>query len=213
MSKELSLSEVVALPVDSWVPLNSTVLAHVNKVEPVNKKAGGQFWKASLSDDGGEILATMSLFNAPKFSSGDVIRLGGKGIKRGDYNGKAQLSTGKETTIEVSSGKAKIAAAVHGAQAEHANQSMIAGATVGLSIKSALELHSQGMGHEQMKSALASSAWWEGIYHTASDIVRISRLLEAGKLADPVRSRGGGHSSSRQSSVVEELGAEEEPTF
>lgn len=187
-NKTYTVAEAAALPPDSWI--NGTLEAHCIKVETIAKKAPkvGNFYKAHLSDGGSEPLASMSLFMAPKFQAGDIIRLSGQGIKRGDYNGKVQISIGKDTRIDVSPGQQKLVAAAHAAHAEHANSEMISGQTVGMAMKEALALRS--MGHTTtMSELLTAPGFWSGVHETASDIIRISRMLEKGQLADPVRAR------------------------
>jgi hypothetical protein len=212
-NKTYTVAEAAALPDESWV--NGTVEAHCIKIEPVAKKAGGQFYKAHLSDGGSESLATMSLFIAPKFQPGDIIRLSGSGIKKTSYNQKAQFSTGKDTKIDVSPGVQKIQTSVHGAMAEHANSELVSGQTVGMAMKEALALRS--IGHTTiMDQLLTSPGFWAGVYETASDIIRVARMLEHGKLADPVRSRNPKPAAQVQrppSMVEQELGAEEDRPF
>jgi hypothetical protein len=211
-NKTYTVAEAAALP-EGWV--NGTLEAHCIKVETVAKKAGGNFYKAHLSDGGAEPLATMSLFIAPKFQAGDVIRLSGSGIKKTEYNGKAQFSTGKDTKIDVSPGTQKIQASVHGAMAEHANSELISGQQVGLAMKEALALRS--IGHtSSMDQLLTSPGFWSGVYETASDIIRVARMLEHGKLADPVRARSPKQAAQVQrppTTVEQELGADEDVPF
>jgi hypothetical protein len=184
-NKLYTVAEAAALP-DGWV--NGTLEAHCIKIETVAKKAGGNFFKAHLSDGGSESLATMSLFIAPKFQSGDVIRLSGPGIKKSEYQGKPQFSTGKDTKIDVSPGHQKVMAASHSAHSEQANGELVSGAQVGLAMKDALALRT--IGHATtMDQLLTAPGFWSGVYETASDIIRVARLLEKGSLADPVRVR------------------------
>jgi hypothetical protein len=206
-NKTYTVAEAAALPDESWV--NGTLEAHCIKIETIAKKAPktGNFYKAHLSDGGSEALASMSLFMAPKFQAGDIIRLSGSGVKKGSYNGKAQFSTGKDTNIDVSPGQQKVMAAAHGAHAEQANGELISGQQVGLAMKEALALRS--IGHTTtIDQLLTSPGFWYGVYETASDIIRVARMLEKGSLADPVKTRQpqqrGSVQPQRASSTVEQ---------
>jgi hypothetical protein len=186
-NKTYTVAEAAALPDESWI--NGTLEAHCIKIETIAKKAPktGNFYKAHLSDGGSEALASMSLFMAPKFQAGDIIRLSGSGVKKGSYNGKAQFSTGKDTKIDVSPGTPKMQASVHGAMAEHANSELISGVQAGGAMKLALQMRSQGQ--VNMDQLLDAPGWWQKVHDTASDIIRVQRMLERGSLADPVRAR------------------------
>lgn len=211
-NRTFTAAEAAALPDDSWV--DGTIEAHCIKVETIAKKAPktGNFYKAHLSDGGSESLASLTLFMAPKFQAGDIIRLSGSGIKKGSYNGKAQLSTGKDTKIDVSPGQQKLQEGAHSAVAEHNNSELISGQTVGMAMKEALALRS--LGHTTtMDTLLSSPGFWAVVYDTASDIIRVAGLLEKGRLADPVRSRRPSPSpvAAPKASVEQELDAEDVP--
>lgn len=184
-----TLAEVAQLPDDSWV--NGAVTARVLKVETIAKKPPkvGSFYKAHLSDGGAEPLASLSLFVAPKFTDGDDIRLTGSGIKKGSYNGKVQISIGKDTAIEVRAGTQRVANAAHGAQAEQANGCLISGPAAGMALKTALDIHTKDMPRADVILKLSAPGFWNDVYVTACDVIRVQQMLEKGKLAATVRER------------------------
>ena len=67
----------------------------------------------------------------------------------------------------------------------------VAGQTVGMAVKESLALHTKNLATEEVNEAVCTGEFWAAIHETASDIIRISLLLEKGKLAKPVRERNG----------------------
>lgn len=201
----ITCAQIAALPDQSWI--NDGFIATVLKVDTVPKKAGGNFWKLTLGDSLGDYThgCTMSLFAAPRCNPGDVIRVTGKGISKKSYQGKPQVGMGKESTLEVMPSSARIQsnvessiAEVKGNRAAEKAECMIPGQTVGMAIKEALALHSIGLDNQTIKLQLTAPGFWSDVYATASDIIRVSRLLESGKLCDPVKQRSAPAQGSRQ---------------
>lgn len=199
----LTALDVSKLPDDQWIN-DAEIIVTVLKIEPINKKAGGVFYKATLGNGPGDYTNsfTLSLFIAPKFQVGDVIRIAGKGLKKGSYQGKPQVGLGKESTIDIQ-GKSTVAVAATVQQAQHAQQSqtiatdMVAGQTVGMAMKEALAIHTIGMSHQEATEAVTAPGFWSAVYMTASDVIRVARMLESGKLADPVSVRKGVPSAAK----------------
>lgn len=75
------------------------------------------------------------------------------------------------------------APAGQGAASAPPSHAPINGQTVGMAMKEALTLH------HPSGYAVSDPKFWEQVYQTASDIIRLSQLLEKGKLALPVRER------------------------
>ena len=220
----LTCAQVAALPDESW--LNQGFQAHVLKIDTVPKKAGGNFWKATLGDAPGDYThgVTMSLFMAPRFAVGDTIRVTGKGIGKKSYQGKPQVGMGKESVCEVIPSSAKVQqvvrehiAEVKGNQAQASAEGMINGQAVGNAMTNAFE----NMRHmypdaEQFKSHVTSPAFWTEVWTLASDHLRIARMLEQGRLCDPVKQRSAPSSQARgyaQHNPDRELDTEEPPPF
>lgn len=219
--KNYTVAEVAMLPDEpGWV--NGSLAAHVLKIETIAKKAGGQFWKATLGDAPGDYTGcvSLSLFMAPKFQQGDQIRLGGGGIKKSSYQGKAQISLGKSSTVEVILGTARLQAGVSAAMetnrantAQQANEGLINGQSVGMAIKEALSLQTFACDEAQVRQLTRTPAFWQEVHETASDILRLAQLLEKGKLAAPIRERAGKPAGRPQHDPASELDAEEPQPF
>lgn len=182
----LDVAGVIALPDDSWVEggFEATVIS----ISAIPKKAGGEFYKVELGDvTGGETL-TMSAFTRPAYKQGDRLRISGQGIKRKSYQGKPEVSVGKTTSIVV--------AAKGGPGAMQGTNppppaNAVPGPTVGMAINNALTMLTQGLTHKELLVEVESPRFWGAVWHVASDIVRVGRMLEHGKLADSVAERSG----------------------
>lgn len=158
--------------------------ATVVEVREVAKKDGsGSFFVAKLSDGTPDSpVAEMSVFTAPKFNKGDKIRVSGQGIKKGSYNNKPQIKAGFKSGITV------VAKAGSGQQGtvDVPTASSIPGPTVGMAINNALNLLTQGLTHEQICKAVQTAPFWTMAYEVASQVVRLSKSIECGKLAPSV---------------------------
>jgi hypothetical protein len=186
-----NIAGIIALADDSWV--NGGFEAVVNEVREVKKKDGsGSFFAVKLSDQGGDPTVEMMAFNAPKYATGDRIRVAGQGIKKSSYNGKAQVKVGQKVGVTVvSSGGNSPAAAsapTSGGHAPAAPQAAtsIPGVTVGMAVNNALSMLTQGMGHAEIVKATQNAQFWTVAYETASQVIRLSKSLENGKLAPSV---------------------------
>jgi hypothetical protein len=158
-------------------------------VREVQKKAGGSFWSCKLNDGPGTEEVSMSVFSAPKFNRGDKIRVAGQGIKRSAYNGKPQIGIGQKTGITVVASGGNAPAAASGAAPSsggQAPQMQVPGPTVGMAVNNALSLLTQGMGRAEVIKATREAVFWTVAYEVASQIIRLSRSLEGGKLAPSV---------------------------
>lgn len=186
-NKPLSVAEVCELRVEDWI--NSGFTAVVADIKKSKSKKGADFWPCTLRDTTGSATVEMTVFQAPAFSVGDQIDVLGQGIKRGEYNGKAQVSIGKKTEIHI------IGRSVHAEEQAHratAGEPALNGAlqpvngqSVGMAMKEALAM----VGNLATKDDLKSPEFWAQIHTVSSDIIRVARLLEAGKLAPSVRER------------------------
>lgn len=182
MSGITNITGLSQLADDSWV--EGGFEATVVDLREVQKKDGsGSFFVAKLSDGTPDSpVVEMSTFTAPKFNKGDKIRVSGTGIKKGSYNGKPQVKTGQKTGITV------VAKAGSGQQGtvDVPTASSIPGQTVGMAVNNTLSLLTQGLTHEQICKAVQSAPFWTMAYEVASQIVRLSKSIECGKLAPSV---------------------------
>ena len=194
----LSVAELSEMPPGDeqsacWI--NPGLQGVVTRIETIKKKAGGNFWKVTLRDEVGSATLPVTLFTPPKFNEGDLIEISGQGLRLTEYQGKPQVSTGQKTEIH------KLGQSVHhqeqeerraeGKPAMNGDPFPVAGQTVGMAVKESLTLHTKNMATEEVNEAVCTGEFWAAIHETASDIIRISLLLEKGKLAKPVRERNG----------------------
>ena len=101
--KLLSVAEVFELPAGSdetpvWV---NDFAGVVSAIKAVPKKAGGNFYKVTLTDPEGSAEVEMSMFTVPKFGEGDTIEVSGGGHRRTEYKGNAQVSLSKKVVINI----------------------------------------------------------------------------------------------------------------
>jgi hypothetical protein len=165
----------------------------VSKIEKRPMKKGGFMWICELTDvNDANVFLSTSFFTAPKFGEGDLIEIFGKGLRRTEFKGAAQASTGKDTQVEVVARAANRGAVNrapapapqnnHGpigdTPAEAAALKWINGQTVGMAMKEAIALVVQStkfMPHE--------ADFWKAVKQTASNVIRVSQSLEKGHLS------------------------------
>lgn len=209
MPAPMSLSEVIRLPDQSWV--NDGLTASVVSIErKTSNKTKRDFWVCQLAcllDPATTV--ELAIFTAPKFREGDTIELSGKGIKFEDGQYGAKVSMSKTTEVRVvnlspasrAPTATRPAAPAGGrddsrggnAPQEPTNDTgpcgRIQGQTVGMALKEALVLLSKDQPNAALKAQLTSPTFWSAVHEVASDIIRVSRVLEAGHLAKPVKER------------------------
>ena len=197
-TRPLTIAEVYELPAgtkDDTTWIDQGVTAVVRKIEKRAAKTGNRtIYKCTLGDPTGHVAVEMALFAPPRFNEGDVIEITGKGIRRTEYNGTAQIDVGKKVEIHVLGQSVH-----HEEQATREAQSKLAldgepfpvpGQTVGNAINNAIELRTHTLTNAgEMIAALEQPEFWHGVYTTASDIIRVARLLEKGRLAPAVKER------------------------
>jgi len=187
--KMLSVEEVLELvPGDqdnaTWV--NPGMTAVVRSIKRTNTKKGGVMNICTLGSQTGSAEISMSVFAAVKFNEGDLIEISGQGLRRTEYNGLQQVSLGKNTEIHVLGKsvhheeqverKATMAPSVNG------TPQPVYGATVGLALKEGLALAGMA-GGGITRELLNDKLFWADVKLYASNIIRIGRALEAGKLS------------------------------
>lgn len=161
----------------------------VGVVRSINPRVGAKnTWPCMIADTVGSSTIEICLFKAPNFNEGDLIEISGKGLRRTEYNGKPQAAIGKDTEIHVLGRSVH-----HEEQKERAATSQpsvngqlqpVPGQSVGMAIKEALTALVPGN-----QARLNSTSFWFEVHQFASDVIRISRQLEAGKLAPSVKER------------------------
>lgn len=201
----LSVAEAVELqPGDAqnatWI--NPGMQGVVRKIERKMTKAGKPFFPCVIADTTGSATIEVSFFTAPKFGEGDLIELSGQGLRRTEYNGKPQAAIGQKTEVHVIGkhvhAEEQTQRAAAGAPAIDGTLQPVQGQTVGMAMKEALAI----VVFERTGGERGSPIFWEDVYTVASDIIRVSRLLESGKLAPSVKERAGGHSSNVEAAAA-----------
>lgn len=85
--------------------------------------------------------------------------------------------------------------------------SPINGASVGMAMNNALTLLTRDLDHTDIIGRLCEPSFWQAVQETTSDILRVSRHIEAGHLAPSVRERAAG-SANRSANVSQPRPAE-----
>lgn len=211
----LTIAQVIALPVDSWVaPGFAAVVLDVKAIQ--KKKTAGEFYKALLGDqDGSGATASLTMFTIPKFKVGDAIEVMGQGIKRGDYMGKAELKAGDKAHVTIlpnnplkSQGNTQrepIGTPVQGQtrtqmqepEEPQSQSAPIHGAMVGASLNQAMEMMRAIYTKDELKGLIVTPHFWQGVHEFASDQVRLARLMESGKLAPSAKERLKAHEAHK----------------
>lgn len=187
--KPLSVAEVFELqPGDENNPtwINPGMIAVVRSVERVMGKNGKPRWPVVFADQTGSATVEAAFFSAPKFSEGDLVQLEG-GLRRTEYNGKAQVSIGKNATINI------VGKSVHheeqkeraqtGQPAVNGQPQIVNGQTVGMAAKEAIALTVMAWGGIDGIAKLKDPLFWADVKTNMSNIIRICRSVEKGHLS------------------------------
>ncbi len=202
MSDKLNnIAAIVALPAGteqnvSWI--NGGVLGTCRELTPKQSKAKQTYWAVKLSDPSGHPLIETVLFTpVPGFAVNDVVQILGKGLRRTEYNGNPQIALSKNAVITVVAG----GQVSGGATSQPAPQSAsngprtaperpldymdgpprrstqvgpltVNGATVGMALKAALDLHARNVVPPYGKN------FWDDVEATAQQIIAMSARLE-----------------------------------
>lgn len=141
----------------------------------------------------------------PSRFAGKICHFSGKGMTRTEYKGVQQVTIGDKATIQVvgsaSPGQAAASGSTGGSSGSAGSSSVIHGATVGMAINQASECIRSSCTYQDMTEARAyytSPAFSKDLWTIASDIVRIARVMEAGKLADSPKHRADPYAKKRE---------------
>lgn len=189
----LSVAQVAAMtPGDdnnaTWI--NPGVTGTVASISSKKSKSGKQYWACELQDMTGPQVLSFTLWTAPRFSEGAVIDIHGKGLRLGEYNGKPVIQLGRDTEVSVigesAHHKEQTERRESGAPAVNGQPQHVNGQTVGMAVKEALAILKPD------NEEVGKPDFWKKLHEVASDIIRVSHMLEKGKLALPVRDRAFG---------------------
>lgn len=199
IAKVPTLTEVIDHP--GWLNhgVSVVVVSITQKVSgPKAKNPGRKFWVCKVADPVGRETAELTVFGAPpNFREGDAIELTGKGIKLEDSQYGAKLSIGKDSEVSVFGQSAhheeQQERRAHSQPAVNGALPQIAGQTVGMAVKEAIAVIREAFpGPDGLDCGhLNDPEFWLQVHNTASDIIRVSRILEAGHLAPMVAKRDG----------------------
>jgi hypothetical protein len=148
----------------------------------------------------------------PSRFAGKVCHFSGKGITRTEYKGTQQVTLGDKATIQVvgnaSPSQAPKAGAAGGAAGT--GSSVIHSATVGMAINQAVGILKEHppVSQETIPDYFQSVQFSKDLWTIASDIVRIARIMEAGKLAEPAKTRNEDPQAKAQREAEEKAAAE-----
>lgn len=193
-SKMLSVAEVFEMtPGDdvnaTWI--NPGFTAVVRDIKRTKTKKGGAMNICTLADTVGSATISMSVFAAIKFNEGDVIEVSGQGLRRTEYNGLQQVSLSQKTEIHIlgksvhhEEQKERVA---NSEPAINGQLNPVPGQTVGMAMKEAIALC-----RSNRQEWPLDAQFWSEVHTAASDIIRVSRLLESGKLAPSPKERATG---------------------
>lgn len=172
----------------TWI--NQGVTGVVRNLTPQKMKSGKTYWKVVLADQVGSATLEVSFFNAPRFGEGAIIEMVGSGIRRTEYNGKQQIAISPKTEVH------KIGESVHHAEQKTAAESgapalngeaqHIAGQTVGMALKLAIDILAEAA---TGPLPYDKPTFWFEVHTVSSDIIRVAQLLEKGKMAPAIRDR------------------------
>lgn len=158
-------------------------------------KAGQKVTTAILSDPHSpniRIAATFFGRDCSRFD-GKLCHFSGKSMTRTEYKGTQQVTIGDKATVQVlgaaPAGAAKSVPAAGGSAGSAGGKEVYRGDAVMACIKEAAENIRAVKGQGFTEAYLKSPAFSADLHITASDILRVSMLMQSGKLADKAKDR------------------------
>lgn len=220
-SSTITIAELLEIPAGekgspSWV--NSDFVALVSHCKAPAGKLPGQ---ATLADPDTGITIVGKFFGRdPGRYEGQTVRISGSGMTRTAYNGTEQVTIGDKATISVERAAAPAAAkpatpppttahapaapATQGqGQLSPATPAALAvfGATVGMALNNACTIirddYLADFTAPQRVNYYKGTEFSRDLWQLASDIIRVSRILESGKLADSPKVRADPDAAAR----------------
>lgn len=154
--------------------------------------------------------------------NGCVCHFAGQGMKRDEYQGTQQVSCSAKTTVNVvgratnqpapqGGGQPQGGAAPKGNPAPAGSPGVIHGATVGMAINQAngiLIAGTRELKPEDREKFFDSPDYSRRLWTIASDIVRVSTLMEKGKLATAPKDRADPNFAAKQKEAAEKAEAD-----
>jgi len=216
-SSSLTIAQLLELPAGSKESpqyVNDAFIAVVSGCKPPSGRMPGT---ARLTDPDTGISIVGKFFGRdPGRYDGQLVRFSGSGMSRTEYNGTQQVVIGDKATINVERAATPAARAATppppfagaGAQAPlplpaptAAHAPAVFGATVGMALNNACTIirddYLADFTAAQRVNYYKGMEFSRDLYTLASDIIRISRVLEAGKLADSPKVRADPEAAAR----------------
>ena len=191
----------------TWI--NDDFEAVVSDVKPGNGNAPAQAFLTDPHNDSIAIKASFFNRDLDRFD-GKICHFSGKGMTRTEYKGTQQVTIGDKATVQVvgSAGASKPQEQATGqaprssATASPEASKKIHGETVGMAINRATEIirehYVTNFEPAQKIKYFGSPDFSRDLWTIASDIVRIARIMEAGKLADTPKHRADPDAKKRE---------------
>lgn len=205
----LTIGEVLQANPGDWI--NGDIDCYITQSEIKEAKSSGNaFMICRLVDpENGAMFVDATFFGQKTPIPDGYARVGGQGLKRDEYNGQAKIVGGAKVRIQVLSGgqpaQTQAAAAPRAAQAGDrqppaarpqqaaqapAGMATIQGVTVGMALNNATHILIA-----QAKQCGFGADYWnstdfgEDLWKISSQLIRVSRALEKGKLAPKLEER------------------------
>lgn len=153
--------------------------------------------------------------------NGCVCHFAGQGMKRDEYKGTQQVSCSAKTTVNVVGRHTGTPASQGGAQQPPkagggsapapAAGGVIHGATVGMAINQAVGAVLRAHERDQstgMVAFITGPMFYQQVYTVASDLIRASRALEAGKLLPSAKDRADPNYAAKQKEAADKAEAD-----
>jgi hypothetical protein len=194
------ITEMSAGDKDNPTWINEEFEAVITQVQEKKTGTGKTFALATLQDPHSTNITIDATFwmNGIPAKQGKVCHFAGQGIKLEEYKGNLKLVIGDKAKINVVGGAPARSAAAPAKSAAPASRASgpaqgggaIMGATVGMAINQAIGIIKGDLPAEPDLTGYFLTPQFSKDLHTlASDIIRVSQLLEKGKLALPVKDR------------------------
>lgn len=147
---------------------------------------------------------------------GCVCHFAGQGMKRTEYKGEQQVSFSEKSTVNMVGRHTGTPASQGGAQ-QAPNPSgggsapapaVINGQTVGMAMKEAIALVVGAYGRANVQCDITKPQFWQEVHMAASDVIRVARALETGKLAPSPKDRADPNFAAKQKEAADKAEAD-----
>lgn len=208
-SKLITIGEILEM-----VPGDRQNVTWINEdfeavVSDIKRGSGKAPSTAVLTDPHNSGIAILGNFFGvdPSRFAGKVCHISGKGISRTEYKGTQQVTMGDKATIQIVGDAKPGQAATPAGAAKSAGIPNAEGQAIGNAITNACSLIKETL-PQNAGDWLTSPDFSRELWTIASDILRVSRMLNAGKLADPAKVRNEDPEAKAKREAEEKAAAE-----